>query len=168
MLHPIVNISNSSLRSWRREQAEEMRSEKARLDEERRERWIRENRDFIEFKRERKKLVRDSDRAFNVELYEKSKAAAELQQKLKDETRVRDEELKARKTEKALEERAIRRQQQQEEQEVTEDIRMHDKRIQIDAMKRDLLRQKEELMASVHYAQKKSSERVRSEHAPMY
>lgn len=144
--------SEQDLANWRTQQAREMKELEESKGDEQKKNDLEENRQFVAFKKERKKLERAENSTRIEEEYLKTKNQAEwreeCEKKTKEEYLLRQKELE----EKHQIDREIKQRKRQEDKAYEEASREHNRQLEIEKMRKDLAAEREELMKRVNYA----------------
>lgn len=147
----IKKQSEEELANWRTNQAREMKELEKCKEQEQKRIELEQNKDFLEFKKQRKKMERQKVSEIISEEYVKTKSEAswneQNEQKMKQDMVIRQKELEA----NHFIHREFKKNQKMADKAYEEATREHDKQLDIEKMRADLLREREELMNRVNF-----------------
>ncbi|CAD7944649.1 unnamed protein product [Amoebophrya sp. A120] len=149
------------LRQWRSENERALKQLMDQKREDARKRDLLESRDYQAFKKERRRQEREADKKAIEDSYLYNRDHANYRQELKEREKLDAEERARVNAERVALDRQLKKEKLAREKTEQEESRNLDRRLEIEKMKKDLLRQKQELLDQVSFAQKKMADTVR-------
>mmetsp|Transcript_10171 Transcript_10171/g.24994 ORF Transcript_10171/g.24994 Transcript_10171/m.24994 type:complete len:489 (+) Transcript_10171:142-1608(+) len=154
---------SEELRQWRAENDIAMKKIMDAKREDARKKDLLEARDLCEFRKERRTLEKEEEKKRIEENYNYNKDHANFRAELKEKEKREGEERAVFNAEKVALERQLKKEKALQEKAEREKARDLDRRLEIEKMKRDLQRQKEELTQQVQFTQSRMGDSVKSD-----